>query len=562
MLDQAVVYIRVSTDEQANPDKTSLTQQRERCTGYCTAQQWELVEVYEDAGVSGSLDAEARPALNRLMEDAKAGKFQRVIFLKIDRMARSLRKLLNTSHQLQALGVGMVSVVEQFDTSTASGQLYFNLLGAFAEFERAQINERMSDGRRGAVRQGKYLAATTPFGYSRDNGHLRRDKDQAKVVKQMFKWASEGMGLKSIVTSLNERGVEPPNSRKRKSSWGWHSTTIHKMLTSPRYVGKATYAGQPMPCPALVSEELFDAAQSALKRRRINSPRNTKQFYLLQHLLWCRHCGGRYMAKSTWNRSGFRSVYLCRMRTTYGQRAGHDEIKWRWVGEDLEQMIKRYVLHVLAKPKYLVHDAKVYREQAEQRSADHQGQEQGLQTQLMKLNKQETRTLEGWEKGIYIDEQQFYDHLADIRRQQRETQAALEVLKSQGQDEELGKADKIRLLADWVTQMHAYAGNRGLLSRPKRKGWVDKALADLDQQTHVDVVVPGDDDQEWVTESIPIDQWWKDTIATLVERIWVNDDGTLTVKGIIEVASGEVSASTSPRRWGRPGRSRGHRRRP
>ncbi len=218
MIDKAVVYVRVSTDEQANPDKTSLSQQRERCTGYCTAQQWELVEVYEDAGVSGTLDAEARPALNRLLEDAKAGKFQRVVFLKVDRMARSLRKLLNLSHQLQGFGVGLVSVVEQFDTSTASGQLYFNLLGAFAEFERSQINERMSDGRRGAVRNGRYIASTVPFGYSRENGHLKPNSQQAKAIRQMFRWASNGMGVKVIAKHLEEQGC-----RHRTHQIGHHS---------------------------------------------------------------------------------------------------------------------------------------------------------------------------------------------------------------------------------------------------------------------------------------------------------------------------------------------------
>jgi site-specific DNA recombinase len=546
VIDQAVVYIRVSTDEQANPDKTSLTQQRERCTGYCTSQQWELVEVYEDAGVSGSLDAEARPALNRLLEDAKSGKFQRVVFLKVDRMARSLRKLLNLSHQLQGMGVGLVSVVEQFDTTTASGQLYFNLLGAFAEFERAQINERMSDGRRGAVRNGAYLAATTPFGYTRENGRLRRNKEQAKVVRQMFKWASEGMGLKAIVTELDKRGIEPPHARKSLSHFGWHSTTIHKILTSPRYIGKGTYAGAPMQCPALVSEEVFNAVQVALKRRRIDSPRNTKRTYLLQHLLNCRHCGGRYFSKSTWNKSGFRTVYLCRQRTAYGAKSNHSGIKWRWVGEELEQMVKRHVLRVLAKPDYLVHDAKVYREEAEQRGTELRNQQGGLRTQLTKLEQQESRALEGWTKGLYQDEQQLYDQLADIRRQQQQVRTTLDSF--QVHDEELTKAEKVRLLADQVVQLHAYQGNLGLpITKSKRKGWEDKALAELTQRTSIEVVVPGDEEEEWVTTTIPIDQWWKDVITTLVDKIWVEDDGSLTIEGVITLADGQVSNSPLPR---------------
>jgi site-specific DNA recombinase len=542
VIDQAVVYIRVSTDEQANPDKTSLTQQRERCTGYCTAQQWELVDVYEDAGISGSLDAEARPALSHLLEDAKAGKFQRVVFLKVDRMARSLRKLLNLSHQLQGMGVGLVSVVEQFDTSTASGQLYFNLLGAFAEFERSQINERMSDGRRGAVRNGRYLAAIVPFGYVRVDGHLKPNKEQAKVVKQMFRWASGGMGLKTITKRLEDQGIEPPG----RTGWGWHITTLHKMLTSPRYIGKATYAGQPMKCPALVSEELYNATQLALKKRRKDSPRNTKQFYTLQHLVWCRHCGSRYMSKSTWNSQGPRVVYVCRQRTVYGAKADHDGIKWRWVGEELERTVKCYILRVLAEPDYLLHDAKVFQDEVDQHLVEYRNQREGLCTKLANLEQQETRALDGWQRGIYKDEPQFLEQLAAIRTNQTETKAALESLTIEPQ--ELDKATKVRLLTDYVTNMHAYTGHLGLpISKSRKKGWEFKALAELDKRTHIDVVVPGDEDKEWTTTSIPIAEWWRDTIAMLVSKIWVEDDRSLTIEGVIEVASGKVSASTSSR---------------
>jgi site-specific DNA recombinase len=546
MIDQtAAVYIRVSTDEQASPDKTSLTQQRERCEAYCQSQGWECISVYEDAGVSGSLDVDARPALSRLMKDAAEKRFAHVVFLKLDRLSRNLRNLLNLAHQLNGLGVGLCSIEEHFDTSSPQGKLFFDLLGSFSEFERATINQRMSDGRRGAVRNGKYLAATVPFGYSRENGTLKKHPQQARWVRQIFKWASEGLGLKAIVTKLDKRGVEPPHARKSVSHFGWHSTSVHKMLTSPRYIGKATYSGQPMPCPAIVSEELFNVVQSALKKRRIDSPRNTKNTYLLQHLLWCSHCGGRYFSKSTWNKSGFRTVYLCRQRTAYGQKSNHDGIKWRWVGEELEQMVKRHVLQVIAKPDYLLHDAKIYRVEAEQRVTEYRDQQEGLITSLIKLEQEEARVLAGYQKGVYRDEPQLLEQLASIRSQQEETRTTLNSFEAH--DQELTKAERVRLLSDQVVQMHAYQGNLGVFSRPKRKGWVDAALADLEQRETIDVVIPGDEDEPWVTQSVPLNEWWKDTIATLVNRIWVEDDGSLKIEGVIEVANGQVTADNPPR---------------
>jgi site-specific DNA recombinase len=546
MTDLAAIYVRVSTEEQASQDKTSLDQQRERCVAYCHAQGWEVFEVYPDPGVSGTLDPEHRHAMHKLLEDAAAGRFQRLVFLKVDRVARSLRKLLNFSHQLQGLGIGLVSVVEQFDTSTASGQLYFNLLGAFAEFERATINERMSDGRKGAVRNGRYMASITPFGYVRENGTLTPHPEQADLVRQMFQWAREGLGVKVIVRRLTEQGVEPPSPPNRKSfRWGWYHTTVYKTLTSPRYIGKATYAGEPMPCPPLVDEETFNAVQEGLRKRRRDSPRNTKNLYLLQHLLWCRHCGGRYMAKTV----SHGAVYLCRQRTVYGKKADHEGLQWRWHAGELETAIKKHVLRVLVKPDYLVHDAQVYREAVDQRINEQRVQGDRLRAQLTSLQQQEARVQDGWLKGIFGDEQQLQGKLADLRNQQQQIRARLEVLAAESPVEELTKAEKVRYIADYVTLMHAHAGNwrRGLPGfRPTKKGWEDDALAALAQQTHIEVPLSWDDEQEWQTESVPVDQWWRDTITTLVDEIWVEDDGKwLTVKGTIKVASGKVKVGVS-----------------
>lgn len=542
MGDTAAIYLRVSTDEQADPTKTSLSQQRERCLAYCQSQGWEIFEVYEDAGVSGTL--EFRPAMQQLMKDAEEKRFSHVVFLKIDRLARNLRNLLNLAHQLKSWGVGLVSVEEHFDTGSAQGKLFFDLLGAFAEFEAAQINERMSNGRKGAVvKKGKYLASTVPFGYVKTaDGKLKPHPEQAKVVKKMFQWARQGLGVKAIVTKLTEQGVEPPN---QKSSWGWHFSTVYKILTAPRYIGKSTYGGLPMSCPPLVDEDTFNVVQATLKKHKRDSPRNTKQLYLLQHLIWCGHCGSRYMAKSTWNKQGPRPVYLCRQRTVYGKQAGHEGIRWRWDGKQLEDVIKRHVLKVIADPDYLVHDVKVYQAEAEQRLSEHRDQEKRLQAKLVDLEQQEIRALQGWQRGIYRDEQQVQETLAGLRAQQEETRAKLETLSQQAVIEPLTKAEKVRLLADQVVLSFAYEGGSGLFRRMEagktRESWLNKALADLEQREVVSVVVPGNDDQEWPVEQVPVAQWWRDLITILVDRITVNDDGSLNIEGTVQVASGRVS---------------------
>ena len=285
---QAVVYVRVSTAEQSAPDKTSLNQQEEKCRALCQAHDWPVVGVYQDVVSGAKAD---RAGLQRLLSDAKLGLFQIVVFYKLDRLARNARHLLNISEELKALDVALVSVSDSFDTSTSSGRFFFTLLGAFAEFERDQITDRMTGGRIGKVKNGAYLASIAPFGYSRDpeTGELVINPEQAEVVRLIFKWAVSGLGLHQIAGKLEESGVVLPQLAEAKAAKGkkreWHTTTIWKMLTSPRYTGQSTYAGQPMTCPRIIDDDTFAAAKASLKNRGGRGATGTHEIrtYALQH---------------------------------------------------------------------------------------------------------------------------------------------------------------------------------------------------------------------------------------------------------------------------------------
>lgn len=115
----------------------------------------EITGEYVDSGVSGSKDS--RPALNRLMADAHAHRFDAVLVWKIDRFGRSLKHLVNALADLAALGVAFVSLRDSLDLSTPSGRLMFQIIGAMAEFERALIQERVKAGLRNAKAKGKRI---------------------------------------------------------------------------------------------------------------------------------------------------------------------------------------------------------------------------------------------------------------------------------------------------------------------------------------------------------------------------------------------------------------------
>jgi DNA invertase Pin-like site-specific DNA recombinase len=146
---RVALYVRVSTFEQ-HPEM-QLQELRE----YCQRRGWEIVGEFVDEGVSGS--KESRPALNRLMLDAKRRKFDAVVCWKLDRFARSLKHLVNALAEFEALGVAFVSLRDNLDLSTPSGRLMFQIIGAMSEFERALIQERVRAGLKNARSKGVQL---------------------------------------------------------------------------------------------------------------------------------------------------------------------------------------------------------------------------------------------------------------------------------------------------------------------------------------------------------------------------------------------------------------------
>ena len=151
----AAVYSRVST---VGHGQDPAMQTRE-LTDYCQRRGWEIYGSYVDNGVSGKKDS--RPALNRLMEDAHAHRFDVVICWRFDRFSRSVSHLCRALETFNALDIQFVSLCEQVDTNTPTGKLVFTILGAVAEGERNLIAERVRSGLRNARAKGKRLGRPT-----------------------------------------------------------------------------------------------------------------------------------------------------------------------------------------------------------------------------------------------------------------------------------------------------------------------------------------------------------------------------------------------------------------
>jgi DNA invertase Pin-like site-specific DNA recombinase len=172
---RVAIYGRVSTAEQ------STEMQLEELRAYCQRRSWTVVEEFTDTGVSGS--KESRPALNRLLADAKRRKFDAVLVYRYDRFARSLRQLVNALTEFDALGIHFVSLHEGTDTSTPNGRLVFGIFASIAEFERELIRGRVRSGLAAAKARGVKLGRRAKVAV--DAGQIRRMREEGKSFSEI-----------------------------------------------------------------------------------------------------------------------------------------------------------------------------------------------------------------------------------------------------------------------------------------------------------------------------------------------------------------------------------------
>ncbi len=145
---RAAVYVRVSTHDQ------EVENQLAELRKYVAARGWEARE-YVDEGVSGAV--EQRPALDKLLRDAKRRRFDVLVCWRLDRLGRSLKHLITLLDDLQTLGVAFVSLAEGIDATPPAGKLQMHILGAISEFERARCAERVRAGLARVRREGRRL---------------------------------------------------------------------------------------------------------------------------------------------------------------------------------------------------------------------------------------------------------------------------------------------------------------------------------------------------------------------------------------------------------------------
>ncbi|MFH1698653.1 MAG: recombinase family protein [Candidatus Omnitrophota bacterium] len=317
------IYTRVSTSEGLEQEFTSLDNQRESAESYIQSQKSEgwvtLQDKYDDAGYTGANTD--RPALKKLMTDIKEGKINCVLVYKVDRLSRSLLDFSQLLEFFDKNNVAFVSVTQHFNTNTSMGRLTLNILLSFAQFEREIISERTRDKMGAAKKKGKWIGGRPPLGYDLDriNHKLLVNKEEAKLVKEIFKLYLEKHSLLSVAIALNEKGYKTKTFTTLKGeklgSVKFTSMSIQQTLRKVLYIGKVSYHSKIYDGEQerIISDDVFKKAQEMLTENRREKKTNstTKNIGLLSHILYCKACNSSmYLAYSRKGKYRYQ-YYLC-----------------------------------------------------------------------------------------------------------------------------------------------------------------------------------------------------------------------------------------------------------
>lgn len=221
-MNKAIGYIRVSTQSQVT-DGVSLEAQRQKIEAWALVNDAELVEMFEDAGISGKR-ADNRIALQGALQAACDNKAALVVY-SLSRVSRSTKDTLAMAERLEKAGADLVSLSEQIDTTSAAGKMVFRMLAVLAEFERDLVSERTRAALSHMKAQGKKTGGDVPFGFDNDDGNLVINEAEDTAVETILELHSRGKSLRQICTELEWRGIHT-----KRGKGNWQPTQVSRIL--------------------------------------------------------------------------------------------------------------------------------------------------------------------------------------------------------------------------------------------------------------------------------------------------------------------------------------------
>jgi site-specific DNA recombinase len=333
------IYCRISRDKETGKDQSINDQQQ---SGIELANRLNLnYEVYKDEGLSGTLDIDKRPSLNKLIEDIYSKKIHSVYVYDQSRLERSpmARFVLNKVFKEENIKLYTESGLVGNDIES---EFQGDMLSVINNFYVKLTSKKIKSVLRRNLAAGK-VHAIAPYGYTKDNNNIMVvDTVQSKIIKQIYSMSLEGIGTNKIAETLNKHNVPTKYNlinkgtisvknkytneitTRNKSEVKWNGGTIRNILTNTTYKGIRTFGGIDYDCPEMFTEVYWQRVNDNLKANRNNSGKVATYNYLLKGMLRCGKCGRNYYGRTRADKSD--NFYTCSSKRKNETNCGNRSI--------------------------------------------------------------------------------------------------------------------------------------------------------------------------------------------------------------------------------------------
>jgi site-specific DNA recombinase len=411
------IYLRVSTEEQARIQEGSLVSQRQRAIEYIEGQNrrddsWgRLIEVYSDEGKSAK-DMN-RPEFQRLLNDVRSGQIDLILSTELSRLSRSIHDFCELWTLFKKHNVSLVTLREQFDTTTASGEMMiFNLIN-FAQYERKQTAERISANWMSRAKRGLWNGGSIPFGFDRNpvkKAELLPHPTESLQVKEIFDLFLEIGSVRKTCLALSERGIftKRYTNKHGVEKGAKHITvmSLQRILTNRAYIGIREIGVSkgkklelvPASWKPLISVELFTQVQErlALNKNKYKPEEWKRHSYPLTEMLVCGECGKHLGGKSGTSKNKESHFYYGHPRqlnsdgVTHLKRCRLESVR----AERIEDILLKSLKSIASDEKLLDHWLDIYAKGKQTDRPAVQGKIKSLETDVLTLTRRNENLIE------------------------------------------------------------------------------------------------------------------------------------------------------------------------
>lgn len=226
---RVAAYARVSSD--SSDQQNSFATQVEHYTKFIERNpDWIFADIYVDAAITGTR-ADKRTEFQRLLQDCRAGKIDRILVKAISRFARNTVDCIEAVRELSQLGIAVHFERENIDPSAMGGEMLLAMLGAVAQEESLSISKNLQWGIQKRMRNGEFVASIAPYGYQRQGNTIIPDPQTLDIVQRIFGFYLSGNSAEWIVETLNMQQIPSPTGIL------WNTRTVRDILKNEKYNG-------------------------------------------------------------------------------------------------------------------------------------------------------------------------------------------------------------------------------------------------------------------------------------------------------------------------------------